>query len=108
MFFKRFSLTDFIFFIGRVNLIDVAKNLNVELSVISSLSQEIVKDHPSIKLILGQLIDHNYVVHIAEEINEKFEQYGFVNVTELARTFDLSGDFIHTVRIVLAYLSLFQ
>ena len=83
---------------GRVNLIDVAKDLNIEFSVISSLAQEIIRDHASIKLILGQLIDHNYVVHVAEEINEKLEQCGFVNVTELTRTFDLPGDFIHSVR----------
>jgi hypothetical protein len=80
-------------------LIDVAKNLNVEFNVISSLAQEIIKDDASIKLILGQLIDRSYVSHIAEEISEKLEQYGLVNVTELARAFDLPGDFIHSVSL---------
>ena len=87
-------------FTGRVNLIDVSKNLNVEFNVISSLAQDIIKDDASIKLILGQLIDRNYVLHIAEEINEKLEQFGVIDVTELARSFDLPGDFIHSVRII--------
>lgn len=86
---------------GRVNLIDVSKNLNVELNVISTLAQEVIKDNPSIKLILGQLIDHTYVQHLAEEINEKLQQYGLINVSELVRTFDLPGDFFHSVRIII-------
>lgn len=78
-------------------MIDIAKTLNVDYNVISSLAHEIVKEEPGIKLILGQLIDHSYVIHVAEEINDRLQQHGIVNVIELARNFDLSGDFIHSV-----------
>lgn len=78
-------------------MIDVAKALNVDFNVVSSLAHEVIKEDSSIKFILGQLVDHSYTVHIAEEINDRLQQHGLISITELARTFDLPGDFIHSV-----------
>ncbi|XP_065225139.1 E3 UFM1-protein ligase 1 homolog isoform X2 [Planococcus citri] len=82
---------------GRVNLIDVAKLLNVDFNVINTLAHDIIKEDTNVRIILGQLIDHSYAVHVAEEINDRLQQHGIISVTELARTFDLPGDFIHSV-----------
>lgn len=82
---------------GRANLIDLAKSLNVDASVITSLAHEVVKEDSSVRVILGQLIDHSYVINVAEEINDRLQQHGLINVSELARTFDLPADFIHSV-----------
>ncbi|KAK7605267.1 hypothetical protein V9T40_007125 [Parthenolecanium corni] len=82
---------------GRANLIDLAKSLNVDASVITSLAHEVVKEDSSVRVILGQLIDHSYVINVAEEINDRLQQHGLINVSELARTFDLPADFIHSI-----------
>lgn len=79
-------------------MIDVAKSLNVDFNVINNLAHDIIKEDSSVRIILGQLIDHTYTLHVAEEINDRLRQHGIINVTELARTFDLPGDFIHSVR----------
>ncbi len=85
---------------GRINLIDVAKSLNVDSNVVSSLAHEIVKEDSNTKIILGQLIDHSYVIQLAEEIGDRLQQHGLINVTELARNFDLPGEYIHSVNII--------
>lgn len=84
-------------FLGRISLIDIAKSLNVDLNIVLSLTHEIIKENTGIKNILGQLINHTYLLYLAEEINDRLQQHGFINITELARTFDLPVDFIHSV-----------
>ena len=86
--------------VGRVNLIDVAKSLNVDFNVIQNLAQDIIKEDSGIRIILGQLVDHTYSLHVAEEISDRLQQHGIISITELARTFDLPGDFIHSVCIL--------
>lgn len=82
---------------GRVNLVDLAKTLNVSLSHIESKAAEIERTGSSCTLILGQLISVSYINRIADEINEYLVQHGQVTVGELARQYDLPGDFLQSV-----------
>lgn len=44
--------------------------------------------------MLGQLINEDYIISIAQEINEKLQQTGEINVSDLTVQFDLPSDFI--------------
>ncbi|KAH8335438.1 hypothetical protein KR074_002075 [Drosophila pseudoananassae] len=79
---------------GRANLVEVSKTLNVDLSRVVTLAERIAAENPSIKLVLGQLIDEEYITHIAQEINEKLALRGEISISELASQFDLPSKFL--------------
>lgn len=80
---------------GRVNLVELAKTLNVDLSRINDVADRMAGDDPTITVLLGQLINEDYVRRIAAEINETLRQKGEVSVYELAMShFDLPTDFL--------------
>ncbi|EDW96424.1 uncharacterized protein Dyak_GE25823 [Drosophila yakuba] len=79
---------------GRANLVEVSKTLNVDLSRIEVLAERIAAENPSVHLVLGQLIDEDYISHIAQEINEKLVLRGEISISELASQFDLPSDFL--------------
>lgn len=82
---------------GRVNLVDLAKTLNVDLSQISKAAADIEKHEKKIKLILGKLLDQTYIFKISEEINEKLLQNGYINIAELTLHYDLPAEFLQSV-----------
>ncbi|KAH8312707.1 hypothetical protein KR044_012430 [Drosophila immigrans] len=79
---------------GRANLVEVSKTLNVDLSRIVTLAEHIAAEDPQIHLMLGQLIDEDYITHIAQEINEKLAQRGEISISDLTSQFDLPSDFL--------------
>lgn len=79
---------------GRANLVEVSKTLNVDLSRIVTLAERISAENPQIHLMLGQLIDEDYITHIAQEINEKLAQRGEISISDLTSQFDLPSDFL--------------
>lgn len=79
---------------GRINLVELAKNLNVDLTHINTVLNDLVRGQKVIQLILGQLIDSSYIARIAVEINEKLSHQGQVNVSELTLIYDLPADFL--------------
>lgn len=79
---------------GRVNLVELAKSLNVDLSQINAVAEQIAAENKDIHFILGQLIDETYVQRIASEINEKLSQNGEISVSDLTVQFDLPSDFL--------------
>ncbi|XP_075146605.1 UFM1 specific ligase 1 [Haematobia irritans] len=79
---------------GRVNLVEVSKTLNVDLTRIEEVGKKIALENPSIHFILGQLIDEDYITYIAQEINEKLIQKGEISVNDLTEQFDLPSDFL--------------
>ncbi|XP_062122050.1 LOW QUALITY PROTEIN: E3 UFM1-protein ligase 1 homolog [Drosophila sulfurigaster albostrigata] len=79
---------------GRANLVEVSKTLNVDLSRIVTLAEHIAAENPQIHLMLGQLIDEDYITHIAQEINEKLAQRGEISISDLTSQFDLPSDFL--------------
>uniref|UniRef100_A0A182LV14 E3 UFM1-protein ligase 1 homolog n=1 Tax=Anopheles culicifacies TaxID=139723 RepID=A0A182LV14_9DIPT len=79
---------------GRVNLIELAKVLNVEFAKIEYTAKRLVDRDPELHLLLGQLIDASYIQRVASEINQKLVQYGEINIGQLTSTYDLPTDFI--------------
>ncbi|XP_054272372.1 E3 UFM1-protein ligase 1 homolog [Macrosteles quadrilineatus] len=82
---------------GRINLVELSKVLNVDLAQITAKANEIERAESACQLVLGQLIDKNYVKHIAEEINERLAQQGQVSIADLTRQYDLPSDFLQSV-----------
>lgn len=82
---------------GKVNLVDLAQILNVNLSQVTKVVTEIEKHNKGLKIILGQLIDRSYINKIAEEINDKLIQHGCINVAELTLTYNLPAEFLQSV-----------
>lgn len=79
---------------GRVNLVELAKILNVDLAHISNHVPDVLRQNKNIHLILGQLIDDTYIIRIASEINEKLSQVGQISVSDLTIQYDLPAEFL--------------
>ncbi|XP_069582446.1 E3 UFM1-protein ligase 1 [Ranitomeya imitator] len=79
---------------GRVNIVELQQVVNVDLTHIESRADELVRVDESVQLVLGQLVDNNYLDQIAEEVNDKLQEAGQVTISELCKTYDLPGDFL--------------
>lgn len=79
---------------GRVNLVELAKTINVDLAHINNHVPEIIRNHKNVHLILGQLVDDSYITRIATEINEKLSQAGQITVSDLTIQYDLPAEFL--------------
>ncbi|XP_078504358.1 E3 UFM1-protein ligase 1 [Lissotriton helveticus] len=82
---------------GRVNVVDLQQIINVDLIHIENRASDIVKSERNIQLVLGQLVDDNYLDQIAEEVNDKLQETGQVTISELCKVYDLPGDFLTEV-----------
>lgn len=79
---------------GRINLVEVSKTLCVDLQKIQPVAELIAQDDQKVTLVLGQLVSTDYVMRIASEINERLNQNGEINVSELTGAYDLPSDFL--------------
>uniref|UniRef100_F7C9V2 E3 UFM1-protein ligase 1 n=1 Tax=Equus caballus TaxID=9796 RepID=F7C9V2_HORSE len=79
---------------GRVNIVDLQQVINVDLTHIENRIGDIVKSEKHVQLVLGQLIDENYLDRLAEEVNDKLQESGQVTISELCKTYDLPGNFL--------------
>ncbi|XP_043593516.1 E3 UFM1-protein ligase 1 homolog [Bombus pyrosoma] len=82
---------------GRINMVDLSQILNVNLSQVTKVANDLEKHNKGLKIILGQLIDKTYINKIAEEINDRLIQHGIINVSELTIHYDLPADFLQSV-----------
>uniref|UniRef100_A0A0K8SRL7 E3 UFM1-protein ligase 1 homolog n=1 Tax=Lygus hesperus TaxID=30085 RepID=A0A0K8SRL7_LYGHE len=82
---------------GRVNLVELSKNLKVDLSHISSRIPEVERTEAGCIVVLGQLINRTYQLSIAEEINDSLQRLGQISVADLTKLYDLPGDFLLSV-----------
>ncbi|CAH4034048.1 unnamed protein product [Pieris brassicae] len=88
---------------GRVNIVDLAKELSVDLNQININVTDIIKGK-DVQLISGYLISNSYVEKIAREINEKLQLQGQISVDELTLQYDLPADFLQQC-VLEAYLN---
>ncbi|KAG8228820.1 hypothetical protein J437_LFUL008316 [Ladona fulva] len=81
---------------GRINMVELAKLLSVDLSQIEARVNDLSsKDGKgAYTVILGQLIDKTYQVRLAQEINDRLQREGQISIADLTRTYDLPGDFL--------------
>uniref|UniRef100_A0A3P9AB82 E3 UFM1-protein ligase 1 n=1 Tax=Esox lucius TaxID=8010 RepID=A0A3P9AB82_ESOLU len=68
--------------------------INVDWVHVEARANDITRSDRNIQLVLGQLIDKNYLDQIAEEVNDKLQEAGMVNIPELCKIHDLPGDFL--------------
>uniref|UniRef100_A0A4W5N9X4 E3 UFM1-protein ligase 1 n=1 Tax=Hucho hucho TaxID=62062 RepID=A0A4W5N9X4_9TELE len=79
---------------GRVNIVDLQKVINVDWVHVEARANDIARSDKSVQLVLGQLIDENCLDRVSEEVNDKLQEAGFVNISELCKNYDLPGDFL--------------
>lgn len=79
---------------GRVNLVELAQILNVDLSHINGIADRLTKQRDDLHLVLGQLLSEEYLQKLATEINEKLAQDGEISVSDLTIQFDLPSEFL--------------
>uniref|UniRef100_A0A8C6I9N9 E3 UFM1-protein ligase 1 n=1 Tax=Mus spicilegus TaxID=10103 RepID=A0A8C6I9N9_MUSSI len=79
---------------GRVNIVDLQQVINVDLTHIENRVSDIIKSEKHVQIVLGQLIDENYLDRLSEEVNDKLQESGQVTVSELCKAYDLPGDFL--------------
>lgn len=82
---------------GRINTVDLAKDLSVDLNQINASVADIVKGK-EVQLVSGYLIANYYLEKIAREINEKLQLQGQISVGELTLQYDLPAELLqHSV-----------
>ncbi|XP_071954728.1 E3 UFM1-protein ligase 1-like [Antedon mediterranea] len=79
---------------GRINLVDLQQIINVDFTHVEVKANEIVKNDRNVNLILGQLINTEYLERLAEKINDQLQETGQISIAELATTYDLPGDYL--------------
>ncbi|XP_059057387.1 E3 UFM1-protein ligase 1 homolog [Achroia grisella] len=78
---------------GRINTVDLSKELNVDLNQINVSVAEIIKGK-EVQLVAGYLITHYYLEKIAREINEKLQLQGQITIGELTLHYDLPAELL--------------
>ncbi|VEN49343.1 unnamed protein product [Callosobruchus maculatus] len=82
---------------GRINLVELAKNIGVDLAHINTHLNEVLKGQKDIQHVLGQLIDNSYISRITSEINEKLQQQGQISIGDLTIQYDLPAEFLQQI-----------
>lgn len=82
---------------GRINTVELAKELCVDLTQINTSIVEITRGK-EVQLVSGYLIASYYLEKIAREINEKLQLQGQLSVGELTLQYDLPAELLlHSV-----------
>ena len=79
---------------GRMNLADLSQILRVDYPVVESKVQDLVSHDNSLYLVLGQLLNSDYLDRLTEEINDKLQQDGCISLSELTKSYDIPPDFL--------------
>ncbi|KAG6453427.1 hypothetical protein O3G_MSEX008155 [Manduca sexta] len=80
---------------GRINVVDLAKELIVDLNQINNHVAEIIKGK-EVQLVAGNLITPYYLEKIAREINEKLYLQGQITIGELTLQYDLPAELLQS------------
>ncbi|XP_037104001.1 E3 UFM1-protein ligase 1 [Syngnathus acus] len=80
---------------GRVNILELQQMINVNWVDVESRASDIAKSDRSVQLVLGQLVDDTYLNRVAEEVNDRLQEAGLIGISELCKSYDLPGDFLH-------------
>ncbi|CAN0287053.1 unnamed protein product [Lampetra fluviatilis] len=82
---------------GRANLPDLQQLLNVDVCHIEAKAVDMCRSDKELTLILGQILHSSYLDRIGEDVNDRLQEAGFVNVSELCKVYDLPTDFLTEV-----------
>ena len=91
----RKQIGDELYVHGRINLVEVAKNLNVDLTRITDIVDGMLQEPDSeIYVVLGQLMNEEYLKNVATEINDNLTVKGEISVDLASNHFDLPSEFL--------------
>ncbi|VDL19383.1 unnamed protein product [Hymenolepis diminuta] len=87
---------------GRISLLELADNLEVEHAVVEFHVHEMLSNlqdfyDEQCVLIAGELITKSYIRRIAEEIRDRLEFRGVMTVTDFARSYNLTPQFLLSI-----------
>lgn len=87
---------------GRISLLELADNLEVEHGVVEFHVHEMLSNlqdfyDEECVLIAGELITKSYIRRVAEEIRDRLEFRGVMTVTDFARSYNLTPQFLLTI-----------
>lgn len=81
-----------------MNILNAARVLKVDPDVASNLCEKLAKEEPDDYCIVhGQLIGLTYLDQIAEDVLDKLEQHGYINLLKISQQYDLPVDIIDMV-----------
>lgn len=73
---------------------DLSSIIGVGLNAIERKANDLVQFDNKINCVLGELVTESYLDSLAEEVNEKLQQNGSITIAEIAKLYDLPGDFL--------------
>ncbi|KAM7539537.1 hypothetical protein Aperf_G00000043344 [Anoplocephala perfoliata] len=87
---------------GRITLLELSKNLEVEYSIVESHVHEILSNcqdycTEQCVLVAGDLMTKSYIRRVAEEIRDRLEFRGVMTTTELSRIYNFTHQFLSSI-----------
>ncbi|XP_064489093.1 E3 UFM1-protein ligase 1-like [Ornithodoros turicata] len=82
---------------GRINLVDLAHTLNVDLFHVQGRCNDLIRTDHSLQIVLGQLISRSYLDSLSEEINDRLQQEGHLTFGDITKLYDLPPEFLESV-----------
>ncbi|KAL0234533.1 hypothetical protein PCE1_001569 [Barthelona sp. PCE] len=88
----RKEIVDILFYNGgRVSLVDLVVNLNIDISVIEATSDQIVADNDDFHLFQAQIITNDYLDGVYRQIDSELEDKHLIPMMEISSRFSISG-----------------
>jgi hypothetical protein len=82
---------------GRLSIGELSKILNIDFSRVEERAHDMAR-HNKFHVVLGQVVTSDYLDRVADEMNEKLQQDGVVNLARITKTVDLPTDFLRKVK----------
>ncbi|CAF1053711.1 unnamed protein product [Adineta steineri] len=82
---------------GRINIVDLAQHLRIDLTYIEGKIGDVCKEDPTLQFTLGQFISADYTNRLVEEINDMLVERGLIPFSELIRQFDLPTEYLNSI-----------
>ncbi|KAF5744651.1 hypothetical protein HS088_TW07G00228 [Tripterygium wilfordii] len=83
--------------LGRVSLIDLADATAVDLYHVEKQARPIFVDDAGLMLIQGEIISQWYWDNIAEEINERLQEYCHIALAEIASQLQVGSELVASI-----------
>ncbi|CAF1259339.1 unnamed protein product [Rotaria magnacalcarata] len=82
---------------GRINIVDLAQHLRIDLSYIENKIGDVCKEDSTLQFTLGQFISADYTNRLIEEITDILLERGLIAFSELIRQFDLPTEYLNSI-----------
>ncbi|CAF3340008.1 unnamed protein product [Rotaria socialis] len=82
---------------GRINIVDLAQHLRIDLSYVENKIGDVCKEDSTLQFTLGQFISADYTNRLIEEITDILVERGLIAFSELIRQFDLPTEYLNSI-----------